>query len=449
MSKNFKINGSIEISDGLTLNNLPVATRDDSSQFVEGNFVTWDAEENKFVDSGVSVTAGGTQVTVGGEIVSTFDADTKLDKWPNGTKKSALYGTNYKGNNTHRDIAEGRSLAGNGSITMYVNPDTNWGTTEVPGALWTHTPQFDNQCTNKKYVDDSITPIKSDIKKLKMITGVNLGYLAIDTMALTNGMIVPKNSVYPYVTLDSIEFSSKPNSDNFIDNLEYIQAGSSVAWPIDESLRELEGWGCGQSEFIPDRINGNKVDFVNKTFNVYYKKWTIPTESWTFIDPSEQEAVIGQFWTTALPTDLDFDNPNGDGYLARFVSNKYPIDETFSMVPNAIRIQDPESPVMSLVSPSDLDLDDYYSEDRWDANTGLLKEEYWEGYRQLATEFLKTLEVEIVYRTTEPYSIDISNLSFSDEVIGLVLQGIEENNVTVEIPDFDGTVIVQCIYTGM
>ncbi|MBQ8357095.1 MAG: hypothetical protein IJX39_04730 [Clostridia bacterium] len=85
--------------------------------------------------------ADGTTITVGGEVVDTFDADTKLDKVTETGKGDRLYRVNTKG----------EQLMVNMAISSLAN-SVAWRNDN--GCLNVATPTEDSNAATKKYVDD-------------------------------------------------------------------------------------------------------------------------------------------------------------------------------------------------------------------------------------------------------------------------------------------------------
>lgn len=92
----------------------------------------------------------------------TDEEKTAACKWIGAIAKSntpfAISCNNAIGEQTERVISQTRDLTYTGAIPMYVNPITDWGKEPI-AALWTVTPQYNYQCANKKYVDDTVTKI--------------------------------------------------------------------------------------------------------------------------------------------------------------------------------------------------------------------------------------------------------------------------------------------------
>lgn len=83
-----------------------------------------------------------TNVTVNGEHVDTFNADTKLDKVTTGTGFNRVYGIGQDGTNIFFNVIMGSSSPN----TIVIRNNA--------GAIVTNTPTADNHAATKKYVDD-------------------------------------------------------------------------------------------------------------------------------------------------------------------------------------------------------------------------------------------------------------------------------------------------------
>lgn len=74
--------------------------------------------------------------------------------------RSVLYSIDYEGRPGLRPYAEGgRASAVHGTIPLYIKTATNWSSSDLSAALWTATPQYNYQCANKKYVDDTVANV--------------------------------------------------------------------------------------------------------------------------------------------------------------------------------------------------------------------------------------------------------------------------------------------------
>ena len=126
---------------------LPIAIRAQASDFTDAHLVKWDTTKNAFVDAEYTGNdiASKTNVTVNGEHVDTFDADTKLDK---STNPSTLYAVNTNGVQSN---------------LKYSHEMLPWTIAyrENNGALVVGTPTADAHAATKKYVDDSISSATS------------------------------------------------------------------------------------------------------------------------------------------------------------------------------------------------------------------------------------------------------------------------------------------------
>lgn len=141
---------------------LPIAIRAQASDFTDAHLVKWDATKNAFVNAGYTGAdiASKTNVTVNGEHVDTFDADTKLDKKSTDWELAAYTVT---GHDQYKTVVQTsyEDQTDAGIIPTY-GPNTA-GDAEpyYKGVLITNTPNRPYQCANKKYVDNSISSATS------------------------------------------------------------------------------------------------------------------------------------------------------------------------------------------------------------------------------------------------------------------------------------------------
>lgn len=134
---------------------LPIAIRAQASDFTDAHLVKWDATKNAFVDAGYTGDdiASKTNVTVNGEHVDTFNADTKLDKVSGSDNTYKIYGTDNNGNNILWKLTYfpqvGTIPVVNSNRTITVDPAYNFSALK------------DSDAINKKYVDNTISSATS------------------------------------------------------------------------------------------------------------------------------------------------------------------------------------------------------------------------------------------------------------------------------------------------
>lgn len=95
---------------------------------------------------------GGTEITVGGQVQTTWDADTKLDKVTTTGSYDRVYAIATNGTNTTIEVAAVGSMKAN-AIPRYASGDR----------LRTGAPRLDVDATNKSYVDGKITTLNNTI----------------------------------------------------------------------------------------------------------------------------------------------------------------------------------------------------------------------------------------------------------------------------------------------
>ena len=129
---------------------LPIAIRAQASDFTDAHLVKWDATKNAFVDSGYTGNdiASKTNVTVNGEHVDTFNADSKVN---------AVSGSKY----TYRVYGTGTSGEYRVWMLSYAALTDRIPLYATGGVLSVGTPSADTHATNKKYVNDSISSATS------------------------------------------------------------------------------------------------------------------------------------------------------------------------------------------------------------------------------------------------------------------------------------------------
>ena len=110
------------------------------------------ATTKKYVDDQVSTK---TSVTVGGANVTTFDADTKLDKVSGSNNAYKIYGTNNNGNNILWNLTYFPQVGG-GTIPVY-----NSNRTITVDPAYNFSALKDSDAINKKYVDNTISSATS------------------------------------------------------------------------------------------------------------------------------------------------------------------------------------------------------------------------------------------------------------------------------------------------
>lgn len=88
---------------------------------------------------------GGTEIYVAGQVQTSWNADTKLDKDSNTANRNRVYGITSGGGQTTYKISQS-TLADANCIPIYNNA----------GQLMASTPSIDGHAANKKYVDDAV-----------------------------------------------------------------------------------------------------------------------------------------------------------------------------------------------------------------------------------------------------------------------------------------------------
>lgn len=139
---------------------LPIAIRAQSSDFIDAHLVKWDATKNAFVDSGYTGAdiASKTNVTVNGEHVDTFNADTKVNHFKNNTSYYRVYMVSPNNQDDTSNVAAHTYIIGNGDVAGYA--DDNSEDDKAPKRhvyLVSDTPVRNYHVATKKYVDDSIS----------------------------------------------------------------------------------------------------------------------------------------------------------------------------------------------------------------------------------------------------------------------------------------------------
>lgn len=153
---------------------LPIAIRAQASDFTDAHLVKWDATKNAFVDAGYTGAdiASKTNVTVNGEHVDTFNADTKVSVIQNNTDNYVVYARGpLSSGATHQIIAaiNGTYLINNGYIAKYGNDNsTNDNEPKNHAYLVSDTPVRNYHVATKEYVDNA------DNKKVDKVEGKGL-----------------------------------------------------------------------------------------------------------------------------------------------------------------------------------------------------------------------------------------------------------------------------------
>ena len=154
--------------------------------------ITGDAPENySWQDTGVL--SAGTTITVAGSAVSSWNADTKLDKITSTAGRVRIYGVNQSGNQK-----------------MYYASNAVGGTDEIitrgpQGQVFVRTtPSNDNEAVSKKYVDDKIKSISNttSMPRVREIThSVTVDSIqTVPTLSFPYSTFHPtSSSIYPFV----------------------------------------------------------------------------------------------------------------------------------------------------------------------------------------------------------------------------------------------------------
>jgi hypothetical protein len=136
-----------DLPDPSLINNLTVAylvgTMEPYSLYIQ---VGSNSRVAEWLDAGPLNVA--TMVTVNGAYQNTWNADTKVDTIPLSQASGTIaYIRDHLGNNSYRGVSASANNAG-GAIPVYNRNSSN------NGVLKTDTPEADNDCANKGYVDD-------------------------------------------------------------------------------------------------------------------------------------------------------------------------------------------------------------------------------------------------------------------------------------------------------
>lgn len=268
--------------------------------------------------------------------------------------------------------------------------------------------------------------IEDDVNELKVVTGLGLGdtYSLMELSGETN--IIKKDGVYPYVNIESVDFvSKKGNESQFIDAFDNIKVDDTVVYSVPESLKNIEGYGIG----------GNIVDFENKKLHVYYKKWVVPNSGWYHDDIHTTPAtdiMTSQFYFNGdIPDDI---NTQGHDFVEIICNKEY---TAYDFGPGIAlqNMSEDGSLHLTVREPNDFNFEAVYDE-----NYNLINKEEW---AIAADEFLANYNVEIIYKTTEPYTVDISDIITDYQDFKLI--GIENKDVTISVLGFDGKMVLQCV----
>lgn len=142
-----------------------------------------------------------TNVTVNGEHVDTFNADTKLDKVTNAFTYARLYGIDYNGTNALFNIAQITAIP----KTIVLRDDS--------GRVVTATPTADNDATTKKYVDD-LASTKQDV-----LTGSNPIYIdSNNNIGLNYGNGLTVNGSILELSSNILDSGFYASNDSYIKN---------------------------------------------------------------------------------------------------------------------------------------------------------------------------------------------------------------------------------------
>ena len=202
----------------------------------------------------------GTTVTVGGQAVETFDADTKVDKWtPDKSGYNTILLQTGAGGFTPLKVSYGTPV--NGAVSAYSSRGSG------NNVLGTGTPVDDTDCANKQYVDD-IAETKLD--KATGLSQYNKAY--IKTTAgeqqlfdvadgnVGNAIVRRKSDAQIYVPVE-------PNSPNSATSKKYVEEAVANAGGGKLYLHRIAIY----SEAYTDTQAGREMEIY---FSVYSTKST-------------------------------------------------------------------------------------------------------------------------------------------------------------------------------
>lgn len=174
--------GTLDENNKFTFNEgegLPIAIRAQASDFTDAHLVKWDATKNAFVDAGYTGDdiASKTNVTVNGEHVDTFNADTKVNHIDNRSGVYKVYLVSPDNNDEAANIAPTTAVISNGSVAGY-RTDVAINDTAPTQKVYlvSQTPVRNYHVATKKYVDDQVST-----KTSVTVGGANVATFDADT----------------------------------------------------------------------------------------------------------------------------------------------------------------------------------------------------------------------------------------------------------------------------
>lgn len=164
----------------------------------------------------------GTIVIVNGNAVSTFDADTKVDKWT--SQYSNSYICNYNGQYQVRPSAYYIGLMKNPNLTQYLEKNYSGADiTEPPGCLVTCDPLYKYQAATKNYVDTHFYLHKIIISA--EVDG-SFKYISFSLISSKSDAYTVNSDSIPNGAYDISSNISVNTIGNYVNMLYYLREGS-------------------------------------------------------------------------------------------------------------------------------------------------------------------------------------------------------------------------------
>ncbi len=259
---------------------------------------------------------GGTNVTVNGEVQTTWNADTKLDRITDVKGANWVYCINSAGQDVHRKVATNDSNIGSGVVPCYLaNTASNYGVTDKGYSIATSEPINDYHATPKKYVDDGLS---GKVDKLEPLSTA-----AVYTQE-TNGTIGLKRYSFGNYNPDGVLAQYEKPNKPYNEPVGVLKSGTPTT-----------DWECTPKKYVDDNFVG-KIEKTSKV--LVYTNDNNDTDATThylanstsYYQPYNIPMIYGASGGGSAPSNgyLITNTPKNDYHCA----NKTYVDEKFSSV---------------------------------------------------------------------------------------------------------------------